>query len=49
MKRANDALVKFASKPKHTANDFGSFVDAIESFAATANRVGKAIHELTGK
>jgi hypothetical protein len=49
MKRANDALVKFASKPKHTANDFGSFVDAVESFAATANRVGKAVHELTGK
>lgn len=49
MKRANDALVRFASHPKHTTNDFGSFVDAIESFAATANRVGKAIHELTGK
>ena|SRR2546429_395159 len=49
MKRANDALVRFASRPKHNTNDFGSFVDAIESFAATANRVGKAIHELTGK
>jgi hypothetical protein len=49
MKRANDALVKFASKPKHAVNDFGSFVDAIESFAAAADRVGKAIHELTGK
>jgi hypothetical protein len=49
MRRANDALVKFASKPKHSVNDFGSFVDAVESFAATANRVGKAVHELTGK
>jgi signal transduction protein with GAF and PtsI domain len=49
MKRANDALAKFASTPKHKITDFGSFVDAIESFAATANRVGKAVHELTGK
>lgn len=49
MKRANDELVRFASKPKHTANDFGSFVETVEAFAAAANRVGKAIHELTGK
>jgi hypothetical protein len=49
MKRANDALVKFASTSKHKITDFGSFVDAVESFAATANRVGKAVHELTGK
>jgi hypothetical protein len=48
MKRANDALVRFASAPKHKVTDFGSFVDAVESFAATANRVGQAVHELAG-
>lgn len=49
MKRANDALVKFASNRKRTPSDFGSFVDAIEAFAAAANRVGNAVHKLTGQ
>jgi hypothetical protein len=49
MKRANDALVKLARTPKPKITDFASFVDTVESFAATANRVGKAVHELTGK
>ncbi|HEY1271691.1 MAG TPA: hypothetical protein VGF08_06880 [Terriglobales bacterium] len=49
MKRANDALVEFASNPKRNPSSFGAFVDAIEAFAATANRVGSAVHVLTGK
>lgn len=49
MKRANDALVKLARTPKPKITDFASFVDTVESFAAIANRVGNAVHELTGK
>jgi hypothetical protein len=49
MKKANAALVKFASTPKVRVTDFNSFVDAVELFANTANRVGKSIQELRGK
>ena len=49
MKRANQALVKFAATPKPTITDFASFVDAMDSFANTAARVGRAVQELLGK
>jgi hypothetical protein len=49
MKRANSALIKFANTPKVKITDFNSFVDAVELFANTANRVGKNIQELRGK
>lgn len=43
MRTANDALVKFARTPKPNIVDFKTLVDAMESFAATADRVGKAV------
>ena len=46
MQRANLALVKFASTPRPTITDFASFVDAVESFAAIAARVGQAVQTL---
>jgi hypothetical protein len=46
MQRANEALVKFASTPRPSVTDFASFVDAVESFAAIAARVGEAVHTL---
>ena len=49
MQTANDALFKFAQKSKPSVTDFSSFVDAVESFAATANRIGQTIQELRGK
>jgi hypothetical protein len=49
MQKANDALFKFAQKSKPSITDFSSFVDAVESFAATANRIGQTIQELRGK
>jgi hypothetical protein len=49
MKTANQALVKFAANPKHTITDFASFVDAMDSFANTASRVGRAVQDLLGK
>jgi hypothetical protein len=49
MKKANQALVKFASTPKVKITDFNSFVDAVDLFTSTANRVGKGIQELRGK
>jgi hypothetical protein len=49
MKKANQALVKFASTPKIKVTDFNSFVDAMELFANTANRVGKGIQQLKTK
>jgi hypothetical protein len=48
MKRAHTALVAFARKPKHEVSDFASLVDAMESFAATARRVGAAVDRLRG-
>lgn len=49
MKRANQALVKFAATPKPNITDLTSFVDAMDSFANTASRVGRAVQELLGK
>lgn len=49
MKKANTALVKFAKTPKPNINDFASFAEAVDSFANTASRVGKAIQGLTAK
>ena len=46
MQRANTALVKFAKLPKPSITDFASFVDAMESFASTAKRVGEAVRAL---
>jgi hypothetical protein len=48
MKTANEASVKFASTPKPSVTDFATFVDAIESFAATAQRLGQVVQELRG-
>jgi PBP1b-binding outer membrane lipoprotein LpoB len=49
MKRANQALVKFAATPKPNITDFASFVDAMDSFANAASRVGRVVQELLGK
>lgn len=49
MKKANEALVKFAATPKPNITDMAAFVDAVDSFANTANRVGHAVQELLGK
>jgi len=49
MKRANAALVKFARTPKPGITDFAAFVDAMESFAAAAGRIGKVVQSMTGK
>jgi len=49
MKRANQALVRFAALPKPNITDVTSFVNAMDSFANTANRVGRAVQELLGK
>ena len=49
MKRANQALVKFAATPKPNITDLTSFVNAMDSFANAANRVGRAVQELLGK
>lgn len=49
MKRANEALVKFAATPRPNITDVTSFVNAMDSFASTATRVGRAVQELLGK
>ncbi len=49
MKRANEALVKFAATPKPNITDVTAFVNAMESFANTASRVGRAVQEFLGK
>lgn len=49
MKKANDALVKFAATPKPSVTDLASFVDAMETFADTAKRVGQAVQSLKQK
>jgi hypothetical protein len=49
MRKANEAMVKFAATPKPTVTDLASFVDAVDSFASTADRVGRAVQELLGK
>jgi hypothetical protein len=49
MKRANQALVKFAAAPKPDITDLTTFVDAMDSFANAAGRVGRAVQELLGK
>jgi len=49
MKRANQALVQFAGTSKPSVSDLASFVDAMDSFAATAARVGRAVQALSGK
>jgi hypothetical protein len=49
MKKANDALVKFANTRKPTVTDFATFADAVDSFASTANRVGRGVQQLLKK
>ncbi len=49
MKKANDALVKFANTRKPTVTDFATFADAVDSFASTANRVGRGAQQLLKK
>jgi hypothetical protein len=49
MKRANQALVKFAATPKPNITDLTTFVDAMDSFANAASRVGRAVQQLLGK
>jgi hypothetical protein len=49
MQRANTAMVKFAKLPKPNIADFASFVDAMETFASTATRVGEAVRTLEGR
>lgn len=49
MKKANEALVKFSKTSKPNITDFASFANAMESFANTANQVGRGIQALTGK
>lgn len=46
MKKANEALEKFAKKPKPSITDFGSFVDAMEAFSNAAKRAGDAVHNI---
>jgi hypothetical protein len=47
MQRANLALEKFAQVPRPSVTDFASFVDAVEVFAAAADRVGQAVKQLS--
>jgi hypothetical protein len=49
MKKANDALVKFANTPRPKVTDFATFADAVDSFASTANRVGRGVQQLLKK
>ena len=49
MQRANTAMVKFAKLPKPNITDFASFVDAMETFASTARRVGESVRTLEGR
>lgn len=49
MKKANDALVKFAAIPKPSVTDLASFVDAMDAFADTAKRVGQVVQNLKQK
>jgi hypothetical protein len=49
MKKANDALVKFAGTPRPSATDLAAFVDTIEAFADTAKQVGQAAQSLKEK
>jgi len=49
MKSANQALVQFAGTSKPSVSDIARFVDAMDSFAATAVRVGRAVQALSGK
>ncbi|MBB5329425.1 hypothetical protein [Tunturiibacter gelidoferens] len=49
MQKANTAMVTFAKHPKPSVTDFSSFVDSMESFAATAKRVGDAVKQIEGK
>jgi hypothetical protein len=46
MRKANDALLKLATQPKPSVQDFASFVAEVESFASTAKRVGDAVQSL---
>ena len=46
MKKANDSLVKFANTRRPTVTDFATFADAVDSFASTANRVGRGVQQL---
>jgi len=46
MQKANTAMVAFAKTPKPAISDFETFVDAMETFAATAKRVGEAVAQL---
>jgi hypothetical protein len=46
MQTANTAMVKFAAKTKPGVADFASFVEAMETFAAAAKRVGEAVKQL---
>lgn len=47
MQRANLALEKLARTPHPRIADFASFVDAVEVFAGAADRVGRAVRQLT--
>jgi hypothetical protein len=49
MQRANTAMVTFAKLPKPNITDFASLVDAMETFATTAARVGEAVKTLEGR
>ncbi len=49
MKKANDALVKFAGTPKPSVTDLATFVRAMEAFADTAKQVGQAAEALKQK
>jgi hypothetical protein len=49
LKKANDALVKFAGTRKPRVTDLVSFVDAMEAFADTAKQVGQAAQNLKQK
>jgi hypothetical protein len=49
MKKASDALVKFAGIPKPSITDLATFVDAMETFADTAKQVGQAVQSLKQK
>lgn len=46
MKKANEALEKFAKTPKVSVEDFQSFNDAMEAFANAAKRVGDGVQAL---
>jgi hypothetical protein len=49
MKQAHAALIGFAQKPKPSVTDFATFVDAMDSFANTAQQIGEVFLQLKGK